>query len=67
MKEEKRNYDLSEKASQRPQEEGTQELRWQESDDHSGQGARQPVDRPHGDNNANNKVSTSLDEDSAVK
>ncbi|TCJ18985.1 hypothetical protein EPD60_00805 [Flaviaesturariibacter flavus] len=66
MDEKKKNYDMTERASQLSQEETTQELRWQESDGHSGQGARQPVDKPHYDDLGNNKLSTSLDEDSAL-
>lgn len=65
MNRKEENYDMTERASQLSQEEATQQLRWQESDDHSEQGQRQAVDPPHDDYSGDNKVSTSLDEDSA--
>ncbi|TCZ65276.1 hypothetical protein [Flaviaesturariibacter aridisoli] len=64
---ERRNSDRSEEASKLPDEASTQELRAQESAGHSEQGVHARVDPPHDDDGADNKLSTSLDEDSAVK
>ncbi|RYZ22045.1 MAG: hypothetical protein EOO16_10735 [Chitinophagaceae bacterium] len=66
MEEKKKNYDMTERASQLSQEEETQQLRWQESDDHSEQGVRGAVDKPHRGDVGNNKLSTSIDDDSMM-
>ncbi|RYD96374.1 MAG: hypothetical protein EOP50_06720 [Sphingobacteriales bacterium] len=60
-----KNYDMTERASKLPDEASTQELRYQESDDNFENTVHGPVDRPYTDNGGTNKVSTSLDEDSA--
>ena len=61
---EEKNYDRTERASGLSQEEETQRLRWQEGDDQSEHGAHRGTDIPHRGDVGNNKLSTSIDEDS---
>jgi hypothetical protein len=56
-------YDMTEEASKRPQQGGTQEARQSESDDLNEEASQGPVSSPSGDSWAENKVSTSLDEE----
>jgi hypothetical protein len=59
----KEPYDMTEAGSRLPDEDATQALRQQESDDNFEGTVHGPVDVPYSDQLGENKVSTSLDEE----
>jgi hypothetical protein len=59
----KEPYDMSEEGSRLPDEEATQALRQQESDDNFEGTVHGPVDVPYRDQLGENRVSTSLDDE----
>jgi hypothetical protein len=63
MNDPKENYDMTEEASRLPDEEATQALRQQESDDNFENTVHGPVDVPYSDQLGENRISTSLNDD----